>query len=324
MRGVTFPAGWTTRRPTLDDLTEILALVHASDLAAVGRADFSPDDVRDALAGSPYVDATRDSLLAYAPDGSLAGWADLENETGGDREFVEVYTHPETGRPAQAPLLARTLARVAERAREYGHAAVTVRAGAIPTEKPYIATLREAGFAFVKRYARMRRSLADVPPVPPPTPPGVAIRPVDAGDEADLRLFHRILDTAFRDTPDYQPRTYERWREWVDGQTSVAWDEWLVAEVGGTPAGVLHSSDQALDENEAWVKMLAVAREQRRRGVGEALLRRAFAVYAAKGRAWVGLGVDLANPTEAARLYRAVGMAPVYEADIYERTVTPA
>ncbi|GAA4166941.1 hypothetical protein GCM10022251_55290 [Phytohabitans flavus] len=318
---MTFPAGWTTRRPTLDDLTEILALVHASDLAAVGQADFSSDDVREALAGSPHVAPERDSLLAYAPDGSLAGWAYLENESGGDRDFLEVYTHPETGLPAQAPLLALTLARVAERAGELGHGTMTVRAGAIPTERPYIAALRAAGFEFVKRYARMRRSLADVPATPPPVPDGISIRPVDPGEDADMRLFHRILDTAFRDTPDYQPRAYERWREWVDGQASVAWDEWLVAAVGGRPAGILQSADQSLEDGEGWVKMLAVSREYRRRGVGEALLRHAFALYAAKGRANVGLGVDLENPTEAARLYRAVGMTPAYEADIFERTV---
>lgn len=321
---MTLPAGWTTRRPTLDDLTEILALVHASDVAAVGQADFSADEVREALVGSPHVAPERDSLLAYAPDGSLGGWAYLENENGGDREFIEVYTHPEFGQPAQAPLLALTLARVAERAREFGHATMTLRAGAIPTERPYIAALGEAGFGFVKRYARMGRSLEGVPATPPPPPDGVSIRPVDPGDDADMRLFHRILDTAFRDTPDYRPRTYERWREWVDAQTSVAWDEWLVATADGAPAGILQSSDQSLEDNEAWVKMLAVAREHRRRGVGEALLRRAFALYAAKGRAKVGLGVDLENPTEAARLYHAVGMTPVYEADLFERTVTAA
>jgi ribosomal protein S18 acetylase RimI-like enzyme len=64
-----------------------------------------------------------------------------------------------------------------------------------------------------------------------------------------------------------------------------------------------------------------VLRPFRRRGIGEALLRRAFAAYAGKGRARAGLGVDLANPTRAARLYRAVGMRPLYEADIYQRTL---
>jgi ribosomal protein S18 acetylase RimI-like enzyme len=263
-------------------------------------------------------------MLAHLPDGSLGGWAYLENENGGDHEFVEVYTHPETGQPAQAPLLALTLARVAERAGELGHATMTVRAGALPSEKGYIATLRDAGFEFVKRYARMRRSLAEVATTPPPTPDGVSIEPVDPSQDADMRVFHRILDTAFRDTPDYRPRTYEQWREWVDAQPSVAWDEWLVATVDGTPAGILQSSNQSLEDDEGWVKMLAVLREHRRRGIGEALLRRAFALYAAKGRAKAGLGVDLENPTEAARLYHSVGMTAVYEADMFERTVTPA
>jgi ribosomal protein S18 acetylase RimI-like enzyme len=152
----------------------------------------------------------------------------------------------------------------------------------------------------------------------------VTVRPLRAGDEADLRQFHQIYDTAFRDTPDYQPRSYDRWREYLTGVPTIAWDEWFVASVDGTPAGILMSSDQALDDNEGWVKNLAVLGDFRRRGVGTALLRRAFAVYAAKGRDKVGLGVDLENPTEAARLYRAVGMTPMYEANIYQRTVAAA
>ena len=69
------------------------------------------------------------------------------------------------------------------------------------------------------------------------------------------------------------------------------------------------------------MKYLAVLRAYRRRGLGAALLRRAFATYAAKGRAKAGLGVDMANPTAAARLYHAVGMHPLYKANIYQRTV---
>ena len=69
------------------------------------------------------------------------------------------------------------------------------------------------------------------------------------------------------------------------------------------------------------MRALAVLRPYRRRGVGVALLRRAFAVGGAKGCSTAGLGVDLANPTRAVRLYRAVGMRPLYTADIYQRTV---
>ena len=98
----------------------------------------------------------------------------------------------------------------------------------------------------------------------------------------------------------------------------------LVGEVDGEWAGVLRSSDVGADGNAGWVKALAVLRPYRRKGVGAALLRQAFAIYAAKGRAEAGLGVDMANPTEAIRLYRAVGMHPLYEAEIYQREVRAA
>jgi mycothiol synthase len=323
MSAVDLPHGWTKRRPTLDDLPDLLTLVHASDVAAVGHADFSPEEVREALVG-PNVDPARDSWVALTPAGQLAAWAYIENETAGVRDFVEVYAHPEVGEPAQAALLDLTLARIAERAVEFGHPVMTARAACIPNEEHYVGVLRAAGFTFVKRYARMRRALSAADATPPPLPPGVDIRLVRPDDDADLRLFHHIYDTAFRDTPDYQPRQYERWREYLTGVPTIAWDEWFVATVDGEPAGVLMSSDQALDDNEGWVKNLAVLRPYRRRGVGGALLRRAFAVYASKGRALVGLGVDLENPTEAARLYHSVGMQAEYEADIFERPVPAA
>ncbi|HEY0700160.1 MAG TPA: GNAT family N-acetyltransferase [Micromonospora sp.] len=321
--GVRLPDGWTARRPTLDDVPVLLELARASDVAALGYPDFSLDDVHDALA-APNVDPAQDSWLAVDPDGVVAGWAYLENPTGADREFVEIYVLPERGLPAQAPLLARQLERIAERAAGFGYDQVTVRAGAIPTERPWITTLEAAGFRFVKRYARMRRPLAGVPTEPPPPPPGVRIRPLDHSDPADLRVFHRILDTAFRDTPDYLPATFEQWCTQWRSLSTLSPDEWFVALVDGEPAGILQSSDQALESDEGWVKNLAVLREYRRRGVGAALLARAFATYAGKGRKYAGLGVDLSNPTEAARLYRSMGMAPEYEADMFERTVAAA
>ena len=76
--------------------------------------------------------------------------------------------------------------------------------------------------------------------------------------------------------------------------------------------------------DEGWVKYLAVRRDSRGRGLGGLLLRAAFHTYAAKGRKAAGLGVDMTNPTGAYRLYESVGMYPVYEADIYERTIPAA
>jgi ribosomal protein S18 acetylase RimI-like enzyme len=316
---VDLPDGLTARRPTLDDVPAILAMMHAAEVASTGQPQSSSHDVREALA-APDNDPARDSWLVVDGDDEPVGWAYLDGPGGPDGEFVEVYAHPERGAGTLAPLLARQLDRVAERAAAAGLTGTTVRAGAVPSERPWIEALRGAGFVFVKRHARMRRSVVGFTADPPP--PGVEIRPVRADDDADLRRFHHIQECAFADAPDHRPTCYEQWRAALAAVPSVPWDEWFVATVDGTPAGVLESSDQAVEHGEGWVKRLAVLRAYRRRGVGAALLGRAFAAYAAKGRRYAGLGVDLANPTEAVRLYRSVGMTGVFEADIYERTVT--
>jgi mycothiol synthase len=315
----TLPEGWTLRRPTLDDVPAILALVHASDIAAVGEPDFTADEVRESLT-DPHTDMARDCWLALDPAGRVVGWAYPHNPTGGDRDFIEVYTWPEEGRPAMRPLLALLMDRMTERAAELGHDPYQVRAGAIPNETPYIEALTDAGFRFVKQHARMQMPLAGVPVEVPPAPAGVTVRPVRGDDEDEMRRFHAVIEEAFLDS-DHPSVGYAGWRQQVDAEPTTAFDEWFVAEVDGRIAGVLQSSDGGADEDEGWVKRLAVLRAYRRRGLGEALLRRAFAVYAAKGRTKAGLGVDLANPTKAAQLYYAVGMKPLYQANIYETSV---
>jgi ribosomal protein S18 acetylase RimI-like enzyme len=318
------PDGWTLRRPTPDDVPAILELAHASDVAAVGEPDFTAEEVREALT-EPNTDPARDCWLVVEAGGRVVGWGYPHNPTGGDRDFIEVYVWPEEGLPAQRPLLALLMERMTERAAELGHDEYVVRAGAIPTEKPYIEALTDAGFVFVKQHARMQMSLAGVPATVPEPPAGVTIRPVRPADEGEMRRFHAVIEQAFRDS-DHLSTGYDDWRRQVDAEPVISYDEWFVAEVDGEIAGVLQSSDSGAEEDEGgvkegWVKRLAVLRAYRRRGLGEALLRRAFATYAGQGRRRVGLGVDMANPTRAARLYRAVGMNPLYEANIYQTTV---
>ncbi|MEV1156439.1 GNAT family N-acetyltransferase [Micromonospora chokoriensis] len=317
---MTLPAGWTTRRPTLADVPAILAVVHAADTFAIGHPDFDAEDVAAALT-APHFDPTRDSWLAVDPDGAVFGWATVDNPTGVGREFVEVYVDPVRAATVRAPLLARQLDRVAERAAERGLPALTVRCAVFAPERAWERDLTEAGFTVVKRYVRMSRPLADLPDEPAP-PPGVTVRQVRPDDEADLREFHRIYDAAFADTPDHESVSYDRWRARIGDLT--AWDEWFVAEVDGVPAGVLQSSDQAVDQQQGWVKSLSVRSAYRRRGVGAALLRRAFVRYAEKGRQSAGLGVDLSNPTAPLSLYESVGLREILWTDMYERSVPAA
>ncbi|WP_127543431.1 GNAT family N-acetyltransferase [Actinoplanes sp. OR16] len=315
------PPGWQLRRPTLADAPAILALVHASDIAAVGEPDFTLDEVHEELTG-PHTDMSRDCWLAIDPAGAIAGWAYPRNPTGKARDFAEVYVHPENGLPAQRPLLRLLMDRMAERAAELGHRVYSVRAGAIPTETPYIEALTDAGFVFLKQHARMQMPLAGVAHEPPAPPAGVTVRPVRAADEDEMRRFHAVIEEAFQDS-DHRALTYQAWREQVRAESDVRFDEWFAAEVDGVLAGVLQSGGSGGDETnaEGWVRSLAVLRPYRKRGLGEALLRHALARYARQGRTKAGLGVDLANPTDAASLYFKVGMTALYRANVYETTL---
>ena len=310
------PTGWTTRRPTLDDVPAILEVVHASDIAAVGKPDFTSGEVREELT-APHTDLARDSWLALDETGTIMGWAYPYNATGGPRDMANVFFRPGAGLPALRPLLELLMARIAERGAEFGHDVYRVRAGALPGEDELIAALTEAGFTFLKQFARMQMPLDGVSPVAPEPPAGVTVRPLRFGDDTEMRRFHAVIETAFKDS-DHPAMGYEGWRARVDGEASISADEWLVAEVDGEIAGALESSDGT---EEGYVKYLAVLRPYRKRGVGEALLRRAFAAYAAKGRPRAGLGVDLANPTDAASLYFKVGMTALYRGNVYQTTI---
>ncbi len=278
---------FTVRETRPEDASEILALVHASDIAVVGFADFDLEEVEEGIAGPK-------SVVACEGDRIIA-WGYLTNATDGPRDFLEVYIHPEHGRPAQRPLLELLLAEVRRRGKY-------ARSAAVAIEEPWIEAITAQGFLFVKQHARMT---VDLPVAL--DPPTHTVRPVT---EPELPTFYEVIDTAFHDMLDYQPRTYEQWRS----RFTPRWDDWLVCEVDGTIAGALQSG------TDGWVEYLGVLAPFRRRGVGRALLLTAFELYAKQGHAKAGLGVDMANPTQAIKLYTSVGMTPAYQANVYEKS----
>lgn len=314
---MSLPEGWSVRPGTADDVPEILAVLVAADIALIGEPDTATDDV-----SYVFTEPDAESVVALDGTGAIQAWAYVSNPNRGRRSHVNVFAHPEIDARIWRPLLDWCTGTAACQAAAWGLPEVVARAAGVPQEKAYLATCREAGFGFVKRYARMRVGLPA--PVTAPPPPGVTIRTPDPSDEAGLRTLHAIQQSAFADTPDFNETTFERWHHRIHQQSEVPWDEWFLALVDGVPVGMLESAAGAVEQNEGWVHNLAVLRAYRGRGIARALLSAAFTAYTAKGRTAAGLGVDLTNPTGAYRLYESLGMYPVYETDIYERTLSGA
>jgi ribosomal protein S18 acetylase RimI-like enzyme len=310
------PDGWSYRPATLDDVPGILDLMIASDIAALGEPDSTADLVEQILC-APNTEA----VVVTDGAGRIVGSGALLNETRADRDNIDVYVYPDEGAPALTPLVRWAVDGVARRAAAWGRPVLTARCALIATEVALVDALTAEGFGFVKRYARMR---VDLPSPVATKADGVTIRLFAHDDPGERLTFHRILQEAFADTPDFTASTPEDWWAKIDALPSVDWSEWWIALVDGVPAGVLQSDTVGVEQGEGWVKNLAVRREYRSRGIAKALLSTAFVEYAAKGRTRAGLGVDLTNPTGAYDLYRAVGMYPAFEADMYERVVSAA
>jgi ribosomal protein S18 acetylase RimI-like enzyme len=95
---------------------------------------------------------------------------------------------------------------------------------------------------------------------------------------------------------------------------------WHLAEVDGALAGVaICLEGKRRDDPTGWVSLLGVRREFRGRGIGEALLRSAFADFYRRGYRKVSLGVDASSLTGADRLYRRAGMREVKRGFYYEK-----
>jgi ribosomal protein S18 acetylase RimI-like enzyme len=147
-------------------------------------------------------------------------------------------------------------------------------------------------------YIRLRKTLAG-PLDPPIWPAGIAPAAFDAVDAGQL---HELLDHAF------PGGLIPPFRVWLGNLVAdTEYDPDLCVPAVGTDgrvAGFIQCWTSG------FIKDLAVAPAFRERGLGAALMRHAFALFATRGMAHVDLKVQASAQT-ARRLYERLGMVEV-------------
>ena len=170
----------------------------------------------------------------------------------------------------------------------------------------------ERGYRYWRSSFTMEIDLDDAPGEPA-LPPG--FRETAYRDTAHDTLIATLNDAFAADVfwhtvePDDFREFYLRSRGFDPELWTLAWDGDELA--GFALAYDRHGSDEEL----GWIGTLGVREAWRRRGLGEALLRRSFAKLAARGLRRAGLGVDAENVTGALRLYERAGMHKVGQID---------
>jgi mycothiol synthase len=298
---VTPPAGYTVRPSTREDIDAIAALIQAVDLHDEGIVEPVRGHLEDDWA-NPLFDAATDTRVVVAESGELAAYASAWGIEPSTSVEAWINIHPDhRGRGLATWLLGWAEARSRRYLTEPGTSTL-LRPSASPAGEGG-AFLERRGYRLARTFWHMERRL-DGSERAGPAPDGVTIRPYRDGDG---RALQRVLEASFEGHFGFEPMPYDAWEAANLRAPSMEVSLFFLAERAGEPVGALTT---AFDEGESWVVELGVLEAYRGLGIGRALLLRAFAELAARGRTIVKLNVDGENRWGATRLYESVGMSP--------------
>jgi GNAT superfamily N-acetyltransferase len=133
-------------------------------------------------------------------------------------------------------------------------------------------------------------------------PDGCAIRPFRAGSED--RVVHRVIEDAFNEWQHREPMSFEDWAAIVTGRPGFLPE--LLTVVTDPADDVVGACVLNLSGSDAFVHHLAVRRDRRGLGLGQALLADAFGRARSLGATRCELSTD--SRTGALGLYEKVGM----------------
>jgi mycothiol synthase len=304
----------TPRRLTAADLDDIIGVLTASDLAVLGRTDFTVGEVEVDL---------RDERIEhegwYDAGGSLVAYGWVSRVARSSKIELDAYVRPSNDPELGEALLERLESRGRQLAAEAGHDHADFDLGVYRGDERTRGWVRARGYRVGTTFTRMRVDLDAPAESPKQEPSALAVRRADLSEE-DLALAHRLLEESFTehyghvasDEESFRRRFFEHGDHW----TTL----WL-AELDGSPIGLLVGTRQfEEDDNAGYVRTLGVVPAGRGRGAAKALLRTYFAACQREGRDAVLLHVDVANVTNALALYESVGMRPVLEIDAWAKT----
>jgi len=312
---------------TLDDAQDIVHLRNACAIERTGKPATNLQAIRGMME-MPGLDLEGDTLLARSPEGHLAGFALVQDNSPSPLIYALIEVGPRFWRTGVGPALCRWIEERARRAipeLEPG-SRVALLQQRLSTDEAGRELLFEEGYRTVRHNFRMLVEL-DHPPPQPAVPEGIAIRPFVRDREG--RDLIRALREAFRDNWGYVDRgletEYERWMHLLDRDPNCdPAPFWFVAVDGEEIAGfALCHPEMSEDPEMAWVYVVGVRPAWRRRGIALALLQHSFAALYQAGKRKVSLEVDAENPTGATRLYEKAGMHVERRQERFEKELRP-
>lgn len=317
------------RALTADDARALTDLYNASR-----RAEGLPDEVlaMEEIAHKlhdPGITLPTDSRGGFAADGSLLAWGSVWCRLAAvtlSRAIIQGDVHPEVRRSGiGSALIAWQQVRAEERLATELPAELPRRIDlyAVAGDAGREALAREAGLEPARWFIKMSREMAQP----------VRLSPVPAGLEVVAwtdDLTEAALDArndAWRDHWGYEPMPLDVWRHLLVEDPSFLRPASRLAIADGRVVGFVLCTEQASEEagdgRTAWLDLIAVRREWRRRGLASALISASLVALAEEGFRIGVLDVDADSATGALGLYERHGFRAVRTETLHARDLAP-
>lgn len=309
------------RRPlTRTDVAAIYALTRQCETADHLPLATSFEELRE-IFDEPYFSPATDSV-GIEIDGQLAAWSRTSHEPSGvrlERAFLTGFVDPRfRGQGIGTELVAWGVDRASEQLGSHRNdLPLVVRGEAYEVQKDVALLYVNAGFKPVRWHDELIRPLDDVGAVR--ALDGVSIMPWDPTHQAE---YLTVLNDSFADHWGSTPWSAESWVERlasVAARTDLSFVAAADAKIVGLCLNAVWPDDELVTgRRDGWAEALGVLRPWRRRGVASALIEHSLLAFRASGMTHAMIGVDTANPTGAASLYRSLGFEPLNRSTTFE------
>lgn len=325
---LSLPAGYTARGGSIDDFKIAFDLLNIHSMHMNGRVDLNdPELLRLDWLNEGFNHET-DLRMVFAPDGTLVAFAECWlNSEPPVHPWIYGCVHPDHwGRGIGSHIVtwAEDHARLAlEKCAP--DLRVAPRSGTEAHNEKGVALFEVLGWRHIRSYYRMVADLDSVPEVPA-LPDGIIIRAYDP--ETEVEQVYRTFVDSFKDHFGFVEQPFEKglaeYKHNFINEPGYDARYWFVAMDGNDMAGICICRPEDPEDTEAgWVSELGVRRAWRKRGVGYALLKHAFATFHAAGKKRAGLGVDASSLTGALKLYERADMRVQRQFNQYEKEFRP-
>ncbi|KZE89281.1 GNAT family N-acetyltransferase [Microbacterium sp. TNHR37B] len=308
-------AGWRTATP--DDIDAIHGVQAAADAVDHPTWITPREDIADAFDLS-YIDHGRDTVIAVTPEGEAVAFSCAmlhPSREGTLTVTISGAVHPAWRRRGIGTAALRwSYVRAREQLAEAiadappGEWDLQIKVYAEESTPDVVTIAEPLGLRVERWFTTMVRDMSIAPPHPT-IPDGVELIPYTADRALDVLA---ARNDAFRDHWGSLPTTEESWRKFVDGEFLRPDLSRLALDADGRVVGLclasVNRSDwETLGASHAYIDLIGVVRDHRRRGLAPAVIAASLAAIAEEGLSKVVLDVDTENPSGAHALYERLG-----------------